>query len=652
MNHLMKDKVLIVEDQFVEANYLRSMLERAGYVVSGIARSVQKARELIKQDKPAFVLLDIFLSGKSTGIDLANELKEENMPFIYLSANSNEEVLNAAKATQPYGFLIKPFREKDLLITMEIARYRHQHSLESIIKKEKVLLTNLAAIMNQQTTWPDKLLEIGKAIQPHLPFEYLGAGFNRLGDKSCNSLGLLRVGFAEYQTIGSTELLNISRLKTDELVALAGQTVTDTTVSIYNGNEFLESTSSPSLKKVFADAFHLQSHLALPLALPDGQPFSLCLYSQRPDMYTQDHVELFHRIQKKLTFIVEAAFGKDSEKPITDYSSNAAAVNTISTPQAGAFKDIIGSSHLLLNIFDQITQVAPVDTSVLILGESGTGKERIAESIHKLSSRRNHQLIKVNCAALPSALIESELFGHEKGAFTGAIDKRTGKFELADKGTIFLDEIGEMPIESQVKLLRILQEKEVERVGSNTVRKVDVRVIAATNRNLEKEVAEGRFRLDLYYRLNVFPITLPALRERKDDILILAAHFINHFSSKAGKKIMGLSDRAQRMMLAYSWPGNIRELENFIERNVLLAKGSLIEDGPISKFQKKQEDENTGSSPVKTIQENERDHIMAVLKKCHGRIWGPGAAAEMLNILPSTLKSKMKKLGIRKEYSD
>ena len=316
---------------------------------------------------------------------------------------------------------------------------------------------------------------------------------------------------------------------------------------------------------------------------------------------------------------------------------------------APGFEGIIGNSHLLLNVFDHITQVAPFDTAVLILGESGTGKERIADCIHNLSPRKGKALVKVNCATLPATLIESELFGHEKGSFTGATDKRTGKFEQANGGTIFLDEIGEMPVDLQVKLLRVLQEKEIEPIGSRSSIKIDVRIIAATNRNLEKEVAEGRFRLDLYYRLNVFPIELPPLRERTEDIPALANHFINYYNRKAGKKITGLSDKVLKNMMAYHWPGNIRELENLIERSVLLAKGTIIEEISLPVSQKKEISLGIQDSHMKTIHENERDYIITILKKCNGRIWGAGGAAEVLNVPPSTLKSKMKKLGIRKE---
>jgi transcriptional regulator with GAF, ATPase, and Fis domain len=254
----------------------------------------------------------------------------------------------------------------------------------------------------------------------------------------------------------------------------------------------------------------------------------------------------------------------------------------------------------------------------------------------------------VNCAALPATLIESELFGHEKGSFTGAIDKRIGKFEQANGGTLFLDEIGDMPVDLQVKLLRVLQEKEIEPIGSRSPVKIDVRFIAATNKNLEKEVADGRFRLDLYYRLNVFPMELPPLRERTEDIPGLVQHFISIYNRKSGKKVTGISDQVMVNLMNYTWPGNIRELEHAIERSVLLAKGTIIEELSLPGLHKNEHRALSIPSTMKTIFEHDRDYIITVLRKCNGRIWGDGGAAEILNIPPTTLKSKMKKLGIDK----
>lgn len=627
----MNKKVLIVEDQFVEANDIQLMLGKAGYEVCGIARSVAIAQEMIKKERPALVLLDIFLKGKLTGIDLARELKESNIAFVYLSANSNEEILSAAKTTEPYGFIVKPFREKDLLITLEIAQYRHEHSRESKYRREAELVQQLEKTVNENVAWKEKLLPIIKIIQQEIPFDYLAIGFDGPG-KIVNSF--LRTGFNEYQTIGITELSTITNATENNLLKILNtEDGKETVAAFFNDEEFEKQAQRPSWKKIARETFHMKSMLSFPL-LPEND---ICFYSRRPDTYGTEHITLMHRLQPILIRYLKRI-------PDVENIRNVKISSTVPDSTNPGFEKIIGNSHLLLNVFGLITQVAPFDTAVLILGESGTGKERIADSIHNLSSRKGKAFVKVNCATLPATLIESELFGHEKGSFTGATDKRKGKFEQANEGTIFLDEIGEMPVDLQVKLLRVLQEKEIEPVGGQSSVKINVRVIAATNRNLEKEVAEGRFRLDLYYRLNVFPIELPSLRERVEDIPALANHFIAYYNRKAGKKITGFSDKVLRQMKEYSWPGNIRELENIIERSVLLAKGTIIEEISLPVVQKK----NNPDSHTRTIHENERDYIISILKKCNGKIWGSGGAAKILSIPPSTLNSKMKKLGIRK----
>ena len=313
---------------------------------------------------------------------------------------------------------------------------------------------------------------------------------------------------------------------------------------------------------------------------------------------------------------------------------------------------IIGESIPIKKVFRLIRQVAPADSTVLLLGETGTGKELIARAIHDNSARKNKQMIKVNCAALPANLIESELFGHERGSFTGAIERRIGKFEMAKESTLFLDEIGEMPLDLQVKLLRVLQEKEIERVGGRQVIRTDVRIIAATNRDLGKEMAEGRFRSDLYYRLNIFPIHLPPLRERKEDIPLLAAHFIHHYSKKAGRRIEALGSHVLQNLMNYQWPGNIRELEHVLERCILQTEGDTIRHIHLPRLQPAADDQTTTSGPaeLKTLDENEREYILTVTRYCKGRIAGPAGAAELLGVHPSTLNSRMKKLGIKKEH--
>ena len=312
--------------------------------------------------------------------------------------------------------------------------------------------------------------------------------------------------------------------------------------------------------------------------------------------------------------------------------------------------EMIGQSQSLKYTFFLIDQVAPSDSTVLILGETGTGKELAARAIHQASSRKNAMMVKINCAALPPSLAESELFGHEKGSFTGATERRIGKFELAHNGTLFLDEIGELSLDLQVKLLRTLQEKEIERIGGNGPIRTNVRIIAATNRNLYKEVEKGTFRSDLYYRLNVFPITLPPLRERTEDIPLLTAYFINRIAKKTGKMVNTISKSALNKLSSYQWPGNIRELEHLLERSILLATESKIKEIHLPKIERIENIADGNTLKIKTIHENERDHILHILKLCKGKISGSGGAAELLNLPSTTLNSRMKKLNIKKEH--
>ncbi|HEV3224808.1 MAG TPA: sigma-54 dependent transcriptional regulator [Puia sp.] len=476
----MAAKILIVEDELVVAEDIRLTIEQAGYEFCGIAPSVNRALELVNQQNPCLVLVDIFLKGNLSGLDLAFELNKRDIPFVYLSANYDHEIMENAKRTQPYGFVLKPIRAKDLLIALDIAHDR----------------------------WEQKLQ--------------------------------------------------------------------------------LKFSAKASIDK-----------------------------------------KINHRTDNKYFF-------EANDKTIVQKNK--------------AFEGIVGKTPQMQKIFDSIGLVAPFDTSVLILGESGTGKEGIANAIHNLSQRRDKEFVKVNCSSLPHNLIESELFGHEKGAFTGAIEKRIGKFERANGGTIFLDEIGDMPADMQVKLLRVLQEKEFERIGSNTTLKIDVRIIAATNRDLEMEIEEGRFRLDLFYRLHVFPINLPPLRERKEDIPLLTKHFIKIFSEKARKSISGISDTQMKKLMEYSWPGNIRELQNLLERTILLSKHNFIDEIWLPEVKQKYNHQELFSK-IKTIDEMQRDHVLSVLKHCNERVSGSGGAAELLKLPPSTLTARMKKLGIQRKHS-
>jgi transcriptional regulator with GAF, ATPase, and Fis domain len=319
------------------------------------------------------------------------------------------------------------------------------------------------------------------------------------------------------------------------------------------------------------------------------------------------------------------------------------------------FREIVGRSSALTRLLDQLALVAATESTVLVLGETGTGKELVARAIHDRSPRHERPLVKVNCAALPRELVESELFGHEKGAFTGATQQRRGRFELADGGTLFLDEVGELPLEAQAKLLRVLQEQEFERVGGTRTLRADVRLIAATNRDLGARAAAGEFRPDLYYRLNVFPVTVPALRERREDVPLLIAHFLGKAARKLGRSFEGVSPAFLERAAAYDWPGNVRELENLVERAAILSRGPLLDAlepfgahsaAPAARMPA--DPAPVAAAPVGTLEDVERAHIECVLGAARWVIEGPQGAAAVLGLNPSTLRGRMRKLGIRK----
>jgi DNA-binding NtrC family response regulator len=311
------------------------------------------------------------------------------------------------------------------------------------------------------------------------------------------------------------------------------------------------------------------------------------------------------------------------------------------------FGEIIGQSSAISYVFSRIEQVAPQDATVLLLGETGTGKGVVARAIHSRSARKGRTMVTVNCTAMPANLIESELFGREKGAFTGADARQMGRFELADGGTIFLDEIGEMPLELQSKLLRVIQDGEFERLGSPRTIKVNVRIIAASNRNLEEEIKNGRFREDLFYRLNVFPITIPPLRQRKEDISLLVNHFVAKFNKKTGKKIETVPKETLDALQEYHWPGNVRELESVIERAVITSQGTALQ--VLDRFDTFPRTGNQSGEDVMALAELEQDHILQVLQRTAWRIEGQNGAAVLLGLNPSTLRARMRKYGIRRQ---
>jgi formate hydrogenlyase transcriptional activator len=824
--------LLIVEDEFVIANGLRRILEKEGYEVTGVAISVAKAKAMVGEQRPTIVLLDIFLKGDETGIGLAYWLKEQDIPFVFLSANLTDGVLEEAKVTEPYGFLNKPFREKDVLSTLEIARYRHAHSAEAKLRQQQDIQM---AVNNALVTLHDRdqlCLAIATELDKVVPFSMLSLrlalldealfywvtmqktatrnfeqvpvpvpnrreaieNFQQLlaqepaaelqpekglftGDAltqlcthstparssrdnfGMQSLALFPVrlqqrrafatielacaeshGFTskDYKAVeliipqialaldnllASEEIEARRQLKAAELAVVRafqnGKDVTETTsqvaaaihelmpvdyLSIYwSGISLAEATvertdgvfgplaaakltlpeeaasaewrqalaaipaclSSSALNvgeqqealqardivtQYYCNLLGLKSSMHVPIVLKGAASAALLVASKVAFAFTERDLRTLQGLSEQVALVLENLLAFERIKLLSEQLERENIYLTEEIKTSQNFGEIIGTSPAMLNIFNSIGQVAPTDYTVLVLGETGTGKELIARAVHSVSKRKDRTMVKVNCAALPPQLIESELFGHEKGSYTGATDQRIGKFELAHQSTIFLDEIGELPLELQAKLLRVLQEGEIERLGGKGIINVDVRVIAATNRNLLQEVAAGRFRSDLYYRLNVFPVLVPPLRERQEDILPLAMHFLQKISKKLGKAFTGISQATLHQLRQYAWPGNIRELEHVLERAAILARTATLELAEPLQLPAPPPPAPPAKEPTarlaQPLEETMRETILAALAQTHYRIRGVGGAAELLDIKPTTLEARMKKLKI------
>ncbi|GAB3716520.1 sigma 54-interacting transcriptional regulator [Spirosoma flavus] len=825
--------LLVVEDEFLIAHDLRRILTKAGYQVIGLAGSVDEAKATVVDQTPDIVLLDIFLDGDETGIDLAHWLNEESIPFVFLSANLTDNLLEAAKLTQPFGFLTKPFREKDVLTTLEIARYRHAHSEEAKLRQQQAIQI---AVNNAIVTIQDReqlCLAIAHQINQLVPFSFLnlriglpdessfywlmlekneantfgrvnlaallrseadtqlldkldreapdrlgeqmgvfiGEAFDQLCDsyvtaRSCrdnfgvrsimlfpiqlkrNSLttiilsSTLADGFTQKDYQAVSLITPQIALALDNLLAYeeleARRQVKAIELTIVNAfrygrdlgtilaqvassiNELMpvdlaaifqvgrspETGTFDSLvhkeagsfvplpeqdlfrqygiqqadwKQALADMrswlikptlsvgcqftdvasdnvvndlyrkLGLQSAIYVPIFSKDQPMASLVLASRAPYAFTYKDLSTLQDISIQLGLALENLLAFEQIKTLSEQLELEKTYLTEEIKTSHNFEEIIGVSSALQTVFKNIGQVAPTDSTVLILGETGTGKELVARAIHNLSSRKGRAVVKVNCAALPAQLIESELFGHERGSFTGATDKRIGKFELANGGTLFLDEVGELPLELQAKLLRAIQEKEIERLGGKGPIQIDTRIIAATNRNLQQEVADGRFRSDLYYRLAVFPIVVPPLRERPDDIRPLAMHFLRRISKKLGKPLTSIANASLQQLLTYPWPGNIRELEHVLERAAILSPTATLELAEPLRASSLISSTHATSQAIEEVQpidETMRAAILMALAKSGNRIRGSGGAAELLNLKPTTLEARMKKLNI------
>ncbi|MCB2378664.1 sigma 54-interacting transcriptional regulator [Hymenobacter sp. BT635] len=521
----------------------------------------------------------------------------------------------------------------------EVARREREKSLQLTVTNALLSRKDRAALF----------LTVAEEIDRIVPIDYFGVRIRRPAQGT--------LGFVEFskQADGSFLVLDDSRWEgVPDREQMQSEIIgTFTQPLLLTGLDFELAARRYRLLQYSMEKNGTRAMLGVPLWNKAEHAAVLILASHRPDAFTPDDLNLVMSLAPQITLAMQNlhAFEQIEALRAQLEREKTYLIDEINT--TAKFEDFVGQSAVMQQVQTRIAQVAPTDTTVLIMGETGTGKELVARALHNLSPRKERALIKLNCAALPAQLIESELFGHEKGAFTGAHDRRIGKFELADGGTIFLDEVGELPLDLQAKLLRVLQEKEFERIGGRRVIQTDVRVIAATNRVLEDEVAAGRFRADLYYRLNVFPIRLPALRERPEDIEPLMRHFLERFTKQMGKPVRGLRERDLRTMQLYGWPGNVRELEHVLEQAVIVSQGPFLEFSgfsavaaqaapPLSVLEQ--------SAPLKTLREQERDHIMAALKRTGGRVSGPNGAAALLDINAKTLEARMKKLGIRREH--
>ena len=531
----------------------------------------------------------------------------------------------------------------------EVARREQERTLQLNINNA------LLSIKQREPLFRAVAEELSRVV----PFAYFGIRVQRAGQ------GQAFEAFAEFSRAAPGAALEALGAKRDQDERMANEagiyqqsTALLQAAAIYSGPEFKAlAVRFPRLRYVY-EHYGTRALLVAPIwQRPDGAAV-LTLSAARPDAFRPEDLATVLALVPQIALALENLFAfeqieelkalvEQERTYLVDEINTAARFGT----NLGTF---VGNSAALQQTQLRISQVAPTNTTVLISGETGTGKELVARELHNTSPRYARALIKLNCAALPAQLIESELFGHEKGAFTGAVERRIGKFELANGGTIFLDEIGELPLDLQAKLLRVLQEKEFERVGGTRVLRSDARVIAATNRVLTDEVAAGRFRADLYYRLNVFPIQLAPLRERREDIEPLLRHFIQRLSKRLGKPVRQVRPADLAALLAYPWPGNIRELEHVLEQAIIVSQGPFLEFagfaaaplifGPTAVAA-------ASLAPLKTLREQERNHSLAALTRTGGRVSGTQGAALLLDINPKTLEARMKKLGIRRTVS-
>ncbi len=495
------------------------------------------------------------------------------------------------------------------------------------------------------------LLEVNNAVVSNLElpdvFAAISAFCRDLLNHEYTSLALLEKESPDRIRLHALDFPSGKGLIRDEMVFPVDQVPAGEAIRLRQpvrfDRESLERLGSEGAGLLLAEG--LNSGVCLPLLTRNAVLGTLSLASYRPGAFVDADIELLGQVAVQFAIALENALAYCEIEDLKNRLAEEKLILEDEMRSGYQFEDIVGESAALRDVLRQVETVAPTDSSVLLLGETGTGKERVARAIHNLSRRSNAPFVKINCAAIPTGLLESELFGHEKGAFTGAIAQKMGRFELAEGGTIFLDEVGDIPPELQPKLLRVLQEQEFERLGGSRTIRVNTRLVAATNRDLAAMVAERQFRSDLYYRLNVFPIRLPPLRERAEDIPLLVRFFAQMYSRRMSRNIETIPSETMEALTHYPWPGNVRELENLMERAVILSPGTVLRV-PLAEIRGT---DATPASGTTTLEHVERAHILQALRDSGWKLSGPGGAAAQLGMKRTTLQSRMKKLGIEKK---
>ena len=605
-------RTLLLEDVDTDAQLVRHTLQREG--LTGLVERVQTREafaEALRTFAPDIILADYSLPAFDglTALEMAQE-QLPDVPVVFVSGAIGEQraIETLKQGATDYVLKDKLSRlgpavrralreaeERRARREAEAALRRAHDELEQKVEERTAELREseerLQSIIDSAV---DAIINVDEALQVTL--------FNAAAESIFQC--------AADEVIGTS----IEPLLTDELDALLREYVQDDP----DGGRYVPASEGVHARRADGATFPVEATLA-PIDLPDERRY--------------------------LIILRDVDYLKQAEEELTQLRSEKMYLQEELKSEYG-FSEIVGTSPPMQRVFDTIGRVAETDTTVLVTGETGTGKELVARALHDRSPRSDNVLVKVNCSALSSDLIESELFGHEKGAFTGASEQRKGRFEVADEGTLFLDEVGELPLETQAKLLRALQEQEFERVGGSRTIHVDTRILAATNRDLEEEVEAGRFRSDLFYRLNIFPIELPPLRDRREDIPLLANHFRTKFGDRMSKEIEGFSASALAVLKRYDWPGNVRELANIIERAVILTSGSLIRADDLAVAGGPTRVTNGSSEGLDTLEEAKRQHIIKALKRTDGVVGGTEGAAALLDVNRTTLHSQMERLGI------